>query len=255
MKRITDSLSKEIVAVCQGEIAGIVTNAYTDKKLSRIRGYKVSSEDRDGGRMLPLRRLLGDGDALIVRDASLLIDSAYGECPLGAKVFDTAGAFHGVLRDLVFDETDGKILTLIAEEKEIASEQVLSFGKQAVVLRAPCHDGVLFRRKAIVRKAINAENRSIEKAEKIEETLPLLVEENAPSLEERDSQEAQEPPIVEKENFLFRDYAFLLGRRVTKRIGNEADIVARVDDVVTPDVILRAREKGKLVELTVNSRK
>ena len=41
MKRITDMLAKEIVAVTEGESAGVVISAFTDEKLSRIRGYKI----------------------------------------------------------------------------------------------------------------------------------------------------------------------------------------------------------------------
>ena len=59
MRKITETLSKEVVAAAEGEIVGIVTNAYVDPKLTRIRGYKVSSEDRDTGRLLPLRKLHG----------------------------------------------------------------------------------------------------------------------------------------------------------------------------------------------------
>lgn len=253
MKKITDQISKEIVAVCEGEILGIVTGAYADKKLSRVRGYKVSSEEREEADALPLRRVLGDADAMTVTCALVLGESKDAECPLGAKIVDTAGSYHGVLRDLLFEETSGVILSLIAEGGEIAPERVLGFGERVVVLRAPCHDGKVFRKSAASKR----------KSAPLAQTLFSL--KVSPAATEDPSQEnaaTQEEPVVryeEKEDgspaFLFRDYAFLLGRTVTKTIGTEEDIVARASDAVTPDVILRAREKGKLVELTVNSRK
>ena len=251
MKRITDILSKEIVAACQGVIAGIVTNAYTDGKLSKIRGYKVSSEERDDGQMLPLRRLLGEGDALVVRDVCALRESTAAECPLGAKVFDTSGICLGVLRDLLFDETNGTIASLIADEKEISPDRVVAFGKRAVVLRAPCHDRILFRK----RSAISPDKKQAKREAKADlEPRPLLAEPIESQVEEI-VREEKEKLTTEDESFLFRDYAFLLGRRVTKSIGSEGEVIARADEVVTPDVILKARERGRLVELTVNSRK
>ena len=251
MRKITDTLSKEIVSVCEGEIAGIVTNVYADKKLVRVRGYKVSSEDRDEGRMLPLRRLIGEGDAMIVLETALLEEKTPDECPLGAKVFDTTGAFHGVLRDLCFDEVTGKVISLVADEKEIAPERVIRFGKNAVVLRAPCHEKKIFRKrtKKAERKAPIIREQTVPLA-----FSPLLTEESAASLSE-------ESPIKEEstesttEIFPLHDYAFLLGRTLLKRIGEGADVVAHEGETVTAEIILKAREKGKLVELTVNSRK
>ena len=241
MRKITDTLSKEIVAVCEGEIAGIVTNAYADKRLARVRGYKLSSEDRDEGRMIPLRRLLGEGDALVVKDIAVAEETSLAESPIGAKVFDTAGLFLGVLRDLRFDEGSGVIHSLIADEKELSPDRVVSFGKSAVILRAPCHDGKLFRKKASRGRARpkNAEQPSlpVEFTEEVRETL------------------LSEPVQNTDSTVLYPDYAFLLGRTVLKRIGSERDVIARENEVVTAEVIEKARERGKLVELTVNSRK
>lgn len=255
MRKITDTLSKEIVSVCEGEIAGIVTNVYADKRLVRVRGYKVSSEDRDEGRMLPLRRLLGEGDALIIGENALLEEKTPDECPLGAKVFDTAGAFHGVLRDLCFDESTGRVLSLVADEKEIAPERVVRFGKNAVVLRAPCHDKKVFRRSA---RRVAPKATAPNKSEEALFPFPLLSEESAAESEPK----SETPAINELETqssiaevFPLQDYAFLLGRRVLKRIGEGEDVVAREGEIVTAEIVLKARERGKLVELTVNSRK
>ena len=247
MRKITETLSKEIVAAAEGEIVGIVTNAYVDRRLSRVRGYKVSSEDRDAGRLLPLRFLLGEEDAMVVKTLSILSETDLPDCPLGAKVFDTLGAFHGVLRDLIFDEKTGEIVSVLADEKEIAPDRILGFGKNAVILRAPCHDGVLFRKRAgrpSTRKPA-PKKPSLEIAEEAEIlSLPSLAEgEVAPTENE-----------TQRELFS-GEYSFLLGRTVLKTIVAEGEALARESEIVTPSLIAKAREKGKLVELTVNSRK
>ena len=61
--------------------------------------------------------------------------------------------------------------------------------------------------------------------------------------------------VDEGESFLFRDYAFLLGRKVVKNLVSGSDLIAMENDLVTPEIIVRAHRSGKLVELTVNSRK
>ena len=244
MKKITETLSKEIVAAQEGEIVGIVTNAYVSQKLARVRGYKVSSEDRDAGRLLPIRRVIGEGDALIVKGVDVLQEPTCADCPLGAKVFDTVGVFHGILRDLLFEEKTGVILSLIADDTEIDPLRVVSFGKSAVILRAPCHEKTLFR----VRKSAAPTEPTVKKPE--QPTLIDLAEAATPL-----SLPADEPQSEPTQELFAGEYAFLLGRTVLKNIFAGEEPVAERGETVTPELITKAREKGKLVELTVNSRK
>ena len=255
MKMITDTLSKEIIAVREGEIVGIATNVYTDEKLSRVRGYKVSNEERDEGALLPLRRLIGQGDALVMRTISALEEPKGAECPLGAKIYDSVGVYRGILRDLLFDEVKGGVLSLITDEEAFAPDRVITYGKRAVILRAPCHDKLVFRssprRPSRTEKTVSLSEEALPTPE--DSTLPLSteIEESAP-LPDVEAP-AEEMIEREKDSSLFK-YAFLLGRTTVKDIGNEASI-AKAGEIVTPDVIYRAREQGKLVELTLNSRK
>lgn len=242
MKSIVEQISKEIVAAAEGAAAGIVTNVYVTERLRCVRGYKASDDERELDLMLPLRRLLGDGDALVVRDLSALKETSLAECPLGAKIYDTAGKALGVLRDLLFEEGSGTVLSLVTGEGELPPERVLSFGKGVLVLRAPEHEKTLFR------KRTSRAARSSPKRAPVEAALPsaeLTLTEASDSTEE----------TIERDESLFQDYAFLLGRRVMKDIVGADGIVAAKDSVVTIDAVLRAHKSGKLVELTVNSRK
>ena len=243
MKSIVEQISKEIVAAAEGAAAGIVTNVYVSDKLRRVRGYKASDEERDVATLLPLRRLLGDEDALVVRNLSALQETSLAECPLGAKIYDTTGKALGVLRDLYFDEGSGEVISLVTGEGELSPERVLSFGSRVLLLRAPEHDNTLFRKRGsgVKRSApkVPSEKIALPKAEL---TLTEISAEREAVPEESDES-------------LFHDYAFLLGRRVRKDIVGAGGIIAAENDVVTPDVVIRAHRSGKLVELTVNSRK
>lgn len=246
MKRITDTLSKEIIAAAEGEIAGIVTNLYADAKLTRLRGYKVSTDERDEGWMLPIARVLGEGDAIVIRHQASLQEPYLAECPIGAKVYDTAGACYGTLRDVCFDETSGKILCLITDEGEIAPDHTLSFGKSAVVLRAPAHEKTLFRKGTSKRAK---KKRTVSATPGLPPALSSIAEEVLAERKETPTEWEGSPENTELQEGT--EYAFLLGRTVMKDLGE----IARASERVTPDVIRKARTLGKLVELTVNSRK
>ena len=245
MRSIIENLSKEIVAARESERAGIVTNVYVDGKLSRVRGYKISDEESDRDRMLPLRRVIGEGDALVVVNRSVLSEVSHPVCPLGAKIYDTCGMLIGVLRDLRFEEGGGKVLALLSDDGEIGPERVLSFGRDLVVLRAPAHQGKTFRKASVpgVRRSAPRKSKS----------LPILLEVTEEAIPAENTAESETLPTGEEE--ILRDYAFLLGRKVRKDIANGEVAVAFSGELVTPDVILRAHRSGKLVELTVNSRK
>ena len=244
MKSIVEQISKEVVAAAEAVATGIVTNVFVSDKLLRVRGYKVSDDEREEVRMLPLRRLIGEGDALVVRNLAALKEGTGRECPLGAKVYDTCGRLHGVLRDLLFEQESGKVLSLVAGEGEIAPDRVLSFGKKILLLRAPAHERVAFRKASENRGT--SERKPIRKRER-----PLLPLAADPQKEEGEKTERESADTT----FLFRDYAFLLGRKIRKNILNGELLIAAENDLVTPEVIFRAHQNGKLVELTVNSRK
>lgn len=248
MKSIVENISKEIVCAAEGVTAGIVTNVFVDEKMARVRGYKALDDEREDVRLLPLRRLLGEGDALVVKNLSALTETSFRECPLGAKIYDTCGMAHGTLRDLLFDEVSGKVLSVVADESEIAPERVVSFGSKTVVLRAPMHENTLFR-KSSSKKKKRAPSKPLEEAHLPAEQQPEAVI----SLLEPTSETSE----IESEDrgFIFQNYAFLLGRRIRKDIASDGVLVASANEVVTPEIIFRAHQSGKLVELTVNSRK
>jgi len=253
MRKITDILSKEVVSVSEGEISGIVTNGYVDEKLTRIRGYKVSREEYDEPRALPFRRILGEGDALTVRDSSALEEFTGKECPLGRKVFDSMGNYLGLLRDLLFEEESGRISALLTETGEHSPTSVLRFGKNALLLRAPAHEKKVFRcRRGTPHKKAAVAPKDEGASSLAADALTFPAESTA---EERAEEALTFIERKPREGSPKQDYTFLLGRKILRTVGPETDPIAYAEDIVTPEVLLKARERGKLVELTVNSKK
>ncbi len=269
MKRITDHLSKEIVIISEGEIAGIVTNAYVKEKLGRVIGWRVSSEEKEEESLVPLGRIVGFADALTVQNASAVKPSPYMPCPLGAKMYDSAGRFIGVFRDLCFDEKTGRTLSVLSDEKEFDPSLVVGVSAKAVVFRAEEHAEKRFA-KAPRNKVGQAEKRT---RRKINENALSLFSEGERQAEEQatpqeeiiETQEATEinrteiessalSEESEKTEFL-GDYGFLLGRTVLKDVLSGGAVIAKKGSEVSAEIVEEARAKGKLVELTVNSKR
>ena len=266
MRKITDYISKEIVTIADAEIRGIVTNAYVTDKLSRVKGFKVSCEEQEDARCLPLYRIVGEGDALTASNKNALQVNSYKECPLGSKIFDSTGRSLGVLRDVVFDETRGEIISLLTNEETFSPTLVIAASKSAVVLRAAMHEGKRFAKPGA--KSHHTHKRG---DASVLSTDTLYKETSRPFAEK--DQESQEEmrislaPIVEantentelseetKKTFMLGEYEFLLGRKVLKEVSSNGEIVAEKGEIVRAETIKNAREKGKLVELTVNSKK
>ncbi|MCR4726350.1 MAG: hypothetical protein K5753_03935 [Clostridia bacterium] len=270
MKRITEHLSKEVVTIAEGEIAGIITNAYVTEKLTRVKGFIVSSDEKEEAGLADLRRIAGCEDALTLPSADRIKQGIFFACPLGAKTFDSEGRFLGVLRDLVFDERTGATATLVTDESEFSPSLVIAATDRAVVLRAEAHAGKAFKRTA-AKKGATRPKRSKSEV-RATEIAPVLEESDLPIGETEDTSPnragAGEAAIPDEKaaniahisdrnekNAFSGDYDFLIGRMITKDLLFSNGSAVKKGEIVSKAILDGARTNGKLVELTVNSRR
>ena len=304
MKKITDYISKEVVTIAEGMVAGIVSNACVGEKLTRVRGWKITSDDKDETGFVPLRRILGDMDAIILPRQNSIQPNPTFACPLGAEIFDSKGRFLGILRDLVFDEETGLTHSLLADEKEFSPKLVVSAGKQAIIFRAEEHAEKTFRLRAAEKDGY-ALKKHRDRAEKqknqsgissaldlgfspvetestqtsfgasavsfespIQKAMTQSIDEEGMDVSKAETnatEDAAIPLYSENENsdssdqndnsFSFGAYGFLLGRTLTKNLIHERVVLAPKGCVVDAEILNKARAFGKLVELTVNSKR
>lgn len=269
MKKITEHISKEVVTVAEGKIAGVVTNAYVTEKLTRVKGWRVSSDEKEEAGFAALGRILGYGDALILPSAKQIEIGEFFPCPIGAKIFDSMGRFLGILRDLAFDEKTGVASALIADGKEFSPSLVLGASEKAVVFRAEEHAFKRFKSKASGKKRApsartrgkSESNEHFEPISEIERDEEIVFAENIDLSEKEQAATEDEIKILpeisedsEGTHFL-GDYEFLLGRTILKDLVAGNAILAERGATVTEKIVRAARENGKLVELTVNSKR
>ena len=234
MVKITEIVSKEVLSLADAAVIGIITNAYVSEDLGRLKGWTVVQDDGDDEGSLPLPRIIGNESAVTVMNGAAVKTPSGIKCPLGMRVFDSKGRSLGVLRDIAADER-GKTQTLYVDDSVYDPASVLRASRSGVILRAPEHETILVRRaptKRIPRKP---------------RPVPLPVE--------NDVLPTEEIPAEKEKPTSYGEYAFLLGRTVSKDLVAHGELLAKEGAPVDATILEAARAKGKLVELTVNSRK
>ena len=240
MTNITDTLSKEVISVSEATTVGVITNAFFSEKLSRLKGWTVVQDETDEEKLLPPARIIGNGDTVTLLNSFMLKPASGIKCPLGMRVHDSAGKYLGVLRDVITEEENGKTLALMVEDVAYAPSLVLSASREGVIFRAPTHEKLHTRRTPYPTRKLRRER-------------PVHTDTLFPSLPSVSMQEDTESPIPNLP--LYSEYAFLLGRTVTKDLFFKGELLAAEGSFVDDSVIESARRQGKLVELTVNSKK
>ena len=151
------------------------------------------------------------------------------------RVYDSEGRALGILREVIADET-GKTATLSIGEKDYAPSDVLRASRSGVILRSPAH-GDLHVKRAPAKKS-RRPRPAAQPASVVQDVAPET--ETLP----------QATPAIS-----YGEYAFLLGRTVSKDIVADGRMIAKEGTQVDAEIIEKARKQGKLVELTVNSKK
>jgi len=231
MIKITDILSKEVLSLADAAAIGIISNAFFSEDLSRLKGWTVVQDDSDDEGLLPLARIIGEKDAVTVMNGAAVKMPVGIKCPLGMRTFDSEGRILGILRDILVDENTGLTAALLVDETSYDPASVLRASRYGVILRSPVH--TLLR----VRHAPSGKPRPRRTAIEPTESTPHR---DAPT----------ESPAT-----AYGEYAFLIGRTVSKDLIANGETLAKEGAQVDATIIETARSKGKLVELTVNSKK
>lgn len=229
--KISEMISESIVNLPEAVFAGSVINCIVDKKLKKVTHYILLNQE-DEEVFLPIKKLKKGVDTYLVLSGDAVCNSTPSGvwCPLNMPVFDTDGKKVGRLKDFEFDES-GKI-TEIFSEKGAEPWEILTLSPAMTIVKG---------------------NRNL-RLRKEGERGPKLKEIYSDNMETTLPQPVKERITAPKR--VVSDYSFLLGRRVVKDIPSKnMAILIKAGDVVTVDVVEKARKHGKLVELTVNSKK
>lgn len=243
--QISTLIGKQILSP-NGEHLGYVTGAYLTRDLSALSALAAADEEEEEF-FLPVKSVLSCSDAIIAQGTKI---SPVGvPVPLMKAAFTHTGGALGI----VTDWQDGRLPCFTVSCKGLLLTVPAAFVRaEGTVLLYP--EPLPVRKKTSKPKKPKTESVSSDPAQP-DPTAPSGTPEPSPApvLSEALGSETPEPSAAPKAVPLFYR-GNLLGRRIKRNVfDGEGAPIALAGEKVTPEILSRARRKGKLLALTVNT--
>ncbi|WP_418792041.1 PRC-barrel domain-containing protein [Phosphitispora sp. TUW77] len=261
MKRSEELLGLSVISIEDGKELGTVSDLIINPDNGLVQYLVVDNGLRYLGiKVLPFRLIEGVGeDAVTIQNSSCIVD--LGDEPeidglleknvrvKGTKVLTRKGKLIGTVSEILVDEDgEGRIdscemtpLDDTGSKEIIPSEKIITFGKDVLIIDQLSEaSGSLQHVSGI---AAEPEVTPVKNAEETNvETLPA---------QKVDTMEQSEAGKLFEE----RQRKYLLGRKVSKRIESETgETIAEEGDVITEELMDKAKTAGKFSELSMNTR-
>ncbi len=256
--QLSSLIGKKIISP-SGEQLGYVTGAYLSRDLRSLAAL-IAVDGEEEEFLLPTRAVSACSDAIIAAKAR--VSSVCGvPAPIGVHAFSEKGDDLGVVGDWLFGDCDPVfILVKDGVRTGYAADSVAS--EENVVVYLSGERPKPQRRAKRPAKKPSAENDgSMSEAEPTEPAPEVIPAAPAAAEAETAEEAASAPPIPAPPQTAQRggvQYELggrnLLGKRVVRSVYDaHGEIVALAGDRITPEILSRARKKGRLLALTVNT--
>lgn len=233
MKKTREILGLSLICIAQGTEYGKIKQLLIDPDKAKVKYFIIDDGQWYlGAKLLPFDEVMGIGtDAVTTGDQDNIMPFSQVEDALdliqrevtiiGAKVYTQKGQYIGEVGEYYINEEDGSIagceLAGHQGSEMIPASNIVTYGKGVLVISDNIQGMLKKHPKEPVGAADSEANEQV-----------------SGSFEQKQRQ-------------------FLLGKKVTKRILNEAgEVLADEGDVITHKLIDRVKAGGKLVELTMN---
>ncbi len=265
--QLSSLIGKKVISPA-GEELGYVTGAYLTRDLKSLSALTAADGDEEDF-ILPVRAVIASSDAIIATK-SRIPSPAGVRAPIGLRAFSEKGADLGVVGDWLFGDCEPAFIvvkdgvrTSYAAETVVSEENVIVYlsGKRPAPKKrtktktaAPETEN-----DAAMHKDPLAKNRTAQ-AETIQTETEPKDGDGTFGAPEAEAAEKTEPPAPDGTEPQEQAVKFelgtrnLLGKRVVRSVFDaQGEIVALAGDRITPEVLSRARRKGRLLALTVNT--
>lgn len=259
MKRSEELLGLSVISIEDGKEVGCVNDLVINSAKGCVEYLIIDSGPKYlGTKVLPFKLVEGVGEyAVTILSQSSITDIA--DQPeinelleknvrvKGTKILTKKGKLIGSVNEiLIDDENEGKIagceLIPVNEANPdgvIAADGIVTFGKDVLII----NEGI-----ATVPADRLASTGSQPVAEPAKQPVSQ-VEEQKPA-----AKEGQEPSEAAR-LFEERQRKYLLGRKVSKLVETESgEVIAEEGDIITEELLDKAKEAGKFTELSMNTR-
>lgn len=249
--QLSSLIGKKLISPA-GEQLGYVTGAYLSRDLKSLSALAAADAEEEEF-ILPIRAVKANADAIIATRRR--IPSAVGvPAPIGRKAFSEKGEDLGVVSDWLFGDCQPVFIVVKdGVRTSYTAEKVVSEAHVVVYL-----SGTRPSPKKHVKKAETAAE--TQKEAPMSEETPLEIPSVSPSETTDAPEERANVPVPERAEKNTEQTKFelgsrnLLGKRVVRSVFDaQGEAVALAGDRITPEVLSRARRKGRLLALTVNT--
>ncbi len=240
-------IGKKIVSPA-GEELGYVTGAYLSRDLKSLSAL-TAADDEEEEFILPARTLQATRDVVIAskpRPSSVCGVPA----PIGRPAYSDKGEVLGVVSDWLFGDCEPVFLvTRDGVDTGYAAETVAA-GESVVIYLSGKRPAPKKREKQKNTPPVTQNEDTMSDPLPSENASEQISEEKIEKEPVSPVQAAQEP-MPQRAELGSRS---LLGRRVVRSVYDaQGGVVALAGDRITPEVLSRARKKGRLLALTVNT--
>lgn len=278
MSKFSELLNKPVLEKDSSSIVGRIKNAYFSQGCKCIVYFEMSPCNNDGKTLIPFDDVLSFKDAVVVQNSVNFrnardIDFTVFHCGLiDMPVYTQTGVLKGIINEIEFSQ-NGKIVKIGTENEQYSPSAILSVGNAAILKgtpktqkpKQPKIPRPTVETLAVIENSTENEKQAANQAQYVLQgdilhSAPpaVFVSENSPLFtkdafdaimgEESEYEDTHTPTRV------ICDYEFLLGRVLSQNLDTYANQpIAKKGDIVTDEIVNKARLAGKLVELTLNS--
>lgn len=251
MKRSEELLGLSVISIEDGKEMGRVSDYVINPEKGLVE-YLIIDEGVKyiGIKVLPFRLVEGVGEYAVTVQNSTSVAALSDQAEIksllekdvrviGTRVLTRKGMLIGTVSEfLIDDEAAGKIAGCELSPADntakaiIPSEQIVTFGKDILVVNAGIENAPA---------GPVSENEAGQQTETEEKDIP----------EKSNKEEVSEAAKM----FEQRQRKYLIGRKVSKRIETDnGELIAEEGQVITEDLLDKAKEAGKFSELSMNTK-
>ncbi len=139
----SEATGRKVVSTANASTVGVVDSFVLDPSSGKVVALSLKKTPGSGS-LLPWSDITAFGvDAVTVSDASVIVEEHGELAELNAKahhiikkrILTTEGLQVGVVRDVDFDPSDGRILGLITDDQPIDGSTLVGVGSYAAVVK------------------------------------------------------------------------------------------------------------------------
>lgn len=245
--KVSELLSKPIINLYSGQCEGTIKNVYFDKQLKVAKWLVFFNDNKDMDEyVLDTSKIYNIGNAIIIKNSegifplfSVDTDSLFIN-PINNSTYDTEGKSFGKIKEINLSSK------FVVESMETSSftidiKKILTKSDQTIVIN---NTGKKIKITKAKNKKISVLKKDITVAIQQENLPPKINIIEKPSSYNKTSAPQR---IISNNNYL-------LGRKVTQNIyGNNNEIIAKKDTLITTKNLEWAKQQNKLNELALYS--